>query len=85
MGLHHLCLRASSREDVDAAADKVRAIGDHIDGGPTEGDLALGYYLFVFEILMASCWREFRSGQRLAGSPDKPLIPSSDPDWNQNA
>ena len=49
VGLHHLCLRARSREDVDAAADKVRAIGGHIDRGPREGNAAPGYYFFVFE------------------------------------
>ena len=49
VGLHHLCLRARSREDVDEAAVKVRAIGGVIDRGPMERDWADGYYFFVFE------------------------------------
>ena len=34
VGMHHLCLRARSREDVDAAAAKVREMGGFIDRGP---------------------------------------------------
>ena len=49
VGLHHLCLRARSREDVDKAAAKLRAMGAYIDRGPIEGDWAPGYYFFVFE------------------------------------
>ena len=49
VGLHHLCLRARSREDVDKAADKVRSLGAVIDRGPLEGNWAPGYYFFVFE------------------------------------
>ena len=49
VGLHHLCLRARSREDVDAAADKLRAMGAYIDRGPQEGEWAEGYYYLVFE------------------------------------
>ncbi len=85
IGLHHLCLRARSREDVDAAASKVRAIGGHIDRGPLEGDFAPGYYFFVFEdpdgIRLEV---NFIPGKGLLVSRDQPLIPSTDPDWNQN-
>ena len=38
IGLHHLCFRARSRQDVEAAADFVRGLGSLIDRGPMEGD-----------------------------------------------
>jgi len=85
VGLHHVCLRARSREDVEAAAGKVRAIGGHIDRGPMEGDFAPGYYYFVFEdpdgIRLEV---NFVPGKGLLVSPDKPLSPSADPNWDQN-
>ena len=34
IGLHHLCLRARAREDVDKVAEKLRAMGAFIDRGP---------------------------------------------------
>ncbi|WP_204270874.1 VOC family protein, partial [Escherichia coli] len=49
IGLHHLCLRARSREDVDKVAEKLKAMGALIDRGPTEGGWAPGYYYIVFE------------------------------------
>ena len=49
VGLHHLCLRARSAEDVDAVAIKLREMDAHIDRGPLEGDFAPGYYYIVFE------------------------------------
>ena len=85
VGLHHLCLRARSRDDVDAAAGKVRAIGGHIDRGPMEGDAAPGYYYFVFEdpdgIRLEV---NFVPGKGLLVSRDNPLLPSNDPNWDQN-
>jgi catechol 2,3-dioxygenase-like lactoylglutathione lyase family enzyme len=42
VGLHHLCLRARSRENVDQVAAKLRAMGAYIDRGPMEGDWAPG-------------------------------------------
>jgi hypothetical protein len=39
----YLCLRARSREDVDAAANKLREMGAYIDRGPLEGNFAPGY------------------------------------------
>jgi catechol 2,3-dioxygenase-like lactoylglutathione lyase family enzyme len=85
VGLHHLCLRARSREDVDAAAAKVRAIGGFIDRGPLEGSFAPGYYYFVFEdpdgIRLEV---NFVPGKGLLADPERPLSPSSDPNWNQN-
>ena len=49
VGLHHLCLRARSREDVDKAAAKLREMGAKIDRGPMEREWAPGYYFVVFE------------------------------------
>jgi len=84
VGLHHLCLRARSREDVDKVADKLRAMGAFIDRGPREGNFAPGYYFFVFEdpdgIRLEV---NFVPGKGLLVS-DTPLSPSDDPDWNQN-
>jgi len=49
VGLHHLCLRARSREDVDRCAALLREIGATIVRGPLEGDWAPGYYYVLFE------------------------------------
>lgn len=49
IGLHHVCLRARSREDVDGVAEKLRDMGATIDRGPEEGVWAPGYYYLVFE------------------------------------
>jgi catechol 2,3-dioxygenase-like lactoylglutathione lyase family enzyme len=85
IGLHHLCLRARTREDVDQVADKLRAMGAHVDRGPLEGDWAPGYYFIVFEdpdgIRLEV---NFIPGKGLLVS-DPPINPSSDPDWDQNA
>lgn len=48
-GLHHLCLRARSREDVDAVAAFVREIGGRVVHGPRDDDWAPGYYSVLFE------------------------------------
>ena len=85
VGLHHLCLRARSREDVDAAAIKVRGMGACIDRGPLEGNFAPGYYYFVFEdpdgIRLEI---NFIPGKGLLVAPDRPLAPSTDPNWDHN-
>ena len=85
VGLHHLCLRARSREDVDRAAAKLRAMGAKIDRGPMKGEWAPGYYYFVFEdpdgIRLEI---NYVPGKGLLVG-DTPLSPSSDPDWDQNA
>jgi catechol 2,3-dioxygenase-like lactoylglutathione lyase family enzyme len=85
IGLHHLCFRARSREDVDKVADKLRAMGATIDRGPMEGDWAPGYYFFVFEdpdgIRLEV---NFIPGKGLLAS-ETPLSPSDDPDWDQNS
>jgi catechol 2,3-dioxygenase-like lactoylglutathione lyase family enzyme len=84
VGLHHLCLRARSREDVDRVAAKLRDMGVPIDRGPLEGDWAPGYYFLVFEdpdgIRLEV---NFIPGKGLLAA-DPPLNPSSDPDWDQN-
>lgn len=48
-GLHHLCLRARSREDVDAVAAFVVEIGGRVVHAPQEDDWAPGYYSVLFE------------------------------------
>ncbi|MBV9829406.1 MAG: VOC family protein [Alphaproteobacteria bacterium] len=49
VGLHHLCLRARSRDDVDRCAELLRDIGATIVRGPQEGGWAPGYYYVLFE------------------------------------
>jgi catechol 2,3-dioxygenase-like lactoylglutathione lyase family enzyme len=49
VGLHHLCLRARSREDVDRCAALLRELGAPIIRGPEESDWAPGYYSVLFE------------------------------------
>jgi catechol 2,3-dioxygenase-like lactoylglutathione lyase family enzyme len=49
VGLHHLCFRARSREDIETAAEFLRGIGATIVRGPQPGDWAPGYYYVLFE------------------------------------
>ena len=49
VGLHHLCLRARSREDVDRCAAKLRQMNAVIIREPEEGSWAPGYYSVLFE------------------------------------
>ncbi len=49
VGLHHLCLRARSRDDVNRCAAILREIGATIVRGPEEGTWAPGYYSVLFE------------------------------------
>jgi catechol 2,3-dioxygenase-like lactoylglutathione lyase family enzyme len=49
IGLHHLCLRARSREGVDRCAAILREIGATIIRGPDEGTWVAGYYSVLFE------------------------------------
>ncbi len=49
VGLHHLCFRARSREDVDSIHEVAREIGAHIVHGPQEDGFAPGYYSVLFE------------------------------------
>ena len=49
VGLHHLCLRARSREDVDKCAAILKNMSATIVRGPTEDTWAPGYYSILFE------------------------------------
>ena len=49
VGLHHLCLRAHSREDVDRCAALLGEMGVTIVRGPAEDTWAPGYYSVLFE------------------------------------
>src|SRR5258708_23132032 len=49
VGLHHLCLRARSREDVDECAALLKEMEAKIVRGPMEGTWAPGYYYVLFE------------------------------------
>jgi catechol 2,3-dioxygenase-like lactoylglutathione lyase family enzyme len=49
VGLHHLCLRARSREDVDRCAAVLKEMDATIVRGPHEGNWAPGYYYVLFE------------------------------------
>ena len=84
VGLHHLCLRARSREDVDKAAAKLRAMDATIDRGPMEREWAPGYYFVVFEdpdgIRLEI--NHIPGKGLLAG--EIPAAPSDDPDWGAN-
>ena len=48
-GLHHLCFRARSREDVDGVHECVARLGARIVHPPREDDWAPGYYSVLFE------------------------------------
>jgi catechol 2,3-dioxygenase-like lactoylglutathione lyase family enzyme len=48
-GLHHLCFRAKSREDVDAIYATALELKARIIRPPTETDWAPGYYSVLFE------------------------------------
>ena len=48
-GLHHICFRARSREDVDAIHQVVRALGAAIIRAPEPGRWAPGFYSLLFE------------------------------------
>lgn len=48
-GLHHLCFRARSRDDVDAVAAAVESFGGTLVHDPREDDWAPGYYSTLFE------------------------------------
>ncbi|MEZ5661846.1 MAG: VOC family protein [Burkholderiaceae bacterium] len=49
VGLHHICLRARSRADIDKTAELVARLGGTIVRGPIEGAWAPGYYYVLFE------------------------------------
>ena len=49
VGLHHLCFRCRSRDDVDAVHAFLRARGATIVRAPEPGPWAPGYYSVLFE------------------------------------
>lgn len=49
IGLHHICLRARERADVDTFHDFLRKLGAKIVHPPEEGPWAPGYYSLLFE------------------------------------
>ena len=49
IGLHHLCLRARSRADVDRCGALLREMNAVIVRGPNENHWAPGYYSVLFE------------------------------------
>ena len=49
IGLHHVCFRARSREDIDALHAFLRERGARIVRPPEEGTWAPGYYSLLFE------------------------------------
>jgi catechol 2,3-dioxygenase-like lactoylglutathione lyase family enzyme len=49
VGLHHLCFRARSREDVDSFHTKLVSLGTKIIHAPEDGPWAPGYYSVLFE------------------------------------
>ena len=80
IGLHHLCLRARSAEDVDKVGEKLRNMGAMIDRGPLFGDFAPGYYYIVFEdpdgIRLEV---NYVPGKGLLAGADGPLVPQRRP------
>ena len=49
VGLHHLCFRARSREDVDKVETLLGEMGAHIVSPAREGSWAPGYYFVLCE------------------------------------
>jgi catechol 2,3-dioxygenase-like lactoylglutathione lyase family enzyme len=49
VGLHHICVRARTREDVDNCAALLREMNATIVRGPNENAWAPGYYSILFE------------------------------------
>ncbi|HUT49023.1 MAG TPA: VOC family protein [Alphaproteobacteria bacterium] len=85
VGLHHVCLRARTREDIDAVAEKLREMGAVIDRGPVEGDWAPGYYYVVFEDPDGIRLEVNHVPGKGVLAGETPLTLSDDPDWDQNA
>ena len=48
-GLHHLCLRARSREDIDLLHELLREMKATVVHAPQDGTWAPGYYSVLFE------------------------------------
>jgi catechol 2,3-dioxygenase-like lactoylglutathione lyase family enzyme len=48
-GLHHVCFRARSREDVDRVHEVARELGARVVHAPEQSDWVPGYYSVLFE------------------------------------
>jgi catechol 2,3-dioxygenase-like lactoylglutathione lyase family enzyme len=48
-GLHHVCFRARSREDVDSVHELVKGLGAQVVHPPEEAPWVAGYYSVLFE------------------------------------
>jgi catechol 2,3-dioxygenase-like lactoylglutathione lyase family enzyme len=48
-GLHHVCFRARSRDEIDAVWGFARELGARVLRAPGEGNWAPGYYSTLFE------------------------------------
>jgi catechol 2,3-dioxygenase-like lactoylglutathione lyase family enzyme len=69
VGMHHLCFRARSREDVEAIAEKLREMGAFIDRFEDPDGIRLEVNHVPGKGLLAG---------------EQPLSPSDDPNWDQN-
>lgn len=49
VGLHHVCFRAKTREDVDRVHELVLELGGTVVHAPEEAQWAPGYYSLLFE------------------------------------
>ena len=49
IGLHHFCLRARNKKDINMLKDKLTEINAKIIRGPLDGAWAPGYYYILFE------------------------------------
>ena len=70
VGLHHVCLRARERGDIDEIYGFLKTIGAKIVHAPEDGPWAPGYYSVLFEdpdgirlevnhVPGKGCWRDF--------------------------
>jgi catechol 2,3-dioxygenase-like lactoylglutathione lyase family enzyme len=77
IGLHHMCFRLRSREDIDTLHRGLREIGAKIVRAPEDGPWAPGYYSILFEdpdgIRLEANFVPGRGN--LAVIKDKPLTP----------
>ena len=57
VGLHHICLRAKSRDDIDRTRKLVSSLGATIIRGPEERDWAPAITMCCLRTLMAFAWK----------------------------
>ena len=75
VGLHHLCLRARSREDVDRCASVLKQMAATIIRGPEEGSWAPAITMCFSRIRTASGWRCALSRAPVCWQPARRSIP----------